>query len=101
MAADLPSELEVFCNFLAEQLQNGDSDLSPEQSVEAFRAHQRDLDRLKQDIRPAVERFKCGEGRQLDYDAVKDEVTQRLAEKGITECTLLPDGRRHLHRSGI
>ena len=98
MATNLPSELEVFYQFLAEQLQNGASDLSPEQSVEAFRSYQRDLERLKNDIRPAVEQFKRGEGRQLDYDALKDDVTKRLAEKDITECrALLPDQRRHLH----
>lgn len=85
MATNSPSELDVFYHFLAEQLQDGACDLSPEQSVEAFRSYQRDLERLKNDIRPAVEQFKRGEGRQLDYDTVKDEVTQRLAEKGITE----------------
>ena len=84
-ATNSPSELDVFYQFLAEQLRDGASDLSPEQSVEAFRSYQRDLERLKNDIRPAVEQFKRGEGRQLDYDAVKDEVTQRLAAKGITE----------------
>jgi len=80
MTTNSPSELDVFYHFLAEQLQDGASDLSPEQSVEAFRSYQRDLERLKNDIRPAVEQFKRGEGRQLDYDAIKAEVTQRLAE---------------------
>jgi len=85
MSTETQSELELFHRFLSEQLENGESDLSPEESVEAFRAYQRESGRLKEAIRPAVERFKRGEGSELDYEAVKDEVTQRLAEKGITE----------------
>ena len=85
MATEPQSELVWFHRFLSEQLENGASDLSPEESVKAFRAFQRESGRLKKAIHPAVERFKRGEGRELDYEAVKDEVTQRLAEKGITE----------------
>ena len=85
MATEPPSELELFYRFLSEQLQNGEPELSPEDSVRAFRAHQRESGRLRKEIHPAVERFKRGEGRELDYEAVKEEVTRRLAEKGITE----------------
>jgi len=69
-----------------DQLEAGSVRLSPEESVEAFCAYQRDLARLKKDIQPAVERFHRGEGGcELDYDAVKQDVAQRLAEKGITD----------------
>ena len=79
------SELESFSLFISEYLSNGDGSLTLEESVEAFRAHQRDLERLKEDIRPAVERFKRGghEGRELDYKKVEGDVTQRLAAEGI------------------
>ena len=51
----------------------------------AIRGVQRELERLKEDIRPAVERFKRGgrEGRDLDYKKVEGDVTQRLAAEGI------------------
>lgn len=86
MSTQIPSELESFHQFLTDQLAAGGTGLSPEESLEAFRAHQRDLARLKRDIQPAVQRFQRGEaGRELDYDAVKQDVTQRLTEKGITD----------------
>ncbi len=81
------SELESFHRFLDEYLSNGGASLTPEESVEAFRAHERDLERLKEGIRPAVERFKRGghEARELDYEKIEEEVTQRLAAEGITD----------------
>jgi hypothetical protein len=85
MATEPQNELELFHRFLSEQLQTGGSDLSPEDSVKAFRARQRESSRLNKEIQPAVQRFKRGEGRELDYEAVKDQVTRRLADKGITE----------------
>ncbi len=86
MATQVPTELESFHRFLTLQLESGGKDLSPEESLDAFRAYQRDLARLKKDIQPAVERFQRGEGgRELDYDAIKQDVTQRLAERGITD----------------
>ena len=86
MATEMPTELESFHRFLTEQLETGGAGLSPEDSVKAFRAYQHDLARLRKDIRPAVERFRRGQpGRELDYNAVKDELTQRLTEEGITD----------------
>ncbi len=43
------------------------------------------LDRLEKDIQPAVQRFEAGGGRELDYEAIKEEATERLAEEGITD----------------
>ena len=85
MATQPQSELELFHRFLSEQLQNGGADISPEDSVKAFRAYQRESARLKKEIHPAVERFKRGEGQELDYEAVKEDVTRRLAERGVRE----------------
>ena len=85
MATDAPNELHAFYRFLAGQLQEEGSTLTPEQSVEAFRTYQRELDRLKREIEPAVEQFESGEGRDLDYQAIKEEVTHRLAQKGVTD----------------
>jgi hypothetical protein len=85
MAGRPVRELESFHRFLTEQLADGRDDLTVEESVAAFRAYQADLERLRKDIQPAVQRHRRGEGRELDYEAIKDEVTARLAERGITD----------------
>ena len=84
MATQTPTELESFHRFLTEQLRGGGKGLSPEESLNAFRAYQRDLARLQEGIQPAVERFHRGPGgrrqgpqRQLPEsdDAGRDEST--------------------------
>ncbi len=86
MATQTPTELESFHRFLTEQLRGGGKGLSPEESLNAFRAYQRDLARLQEGIQPAVERFHRGQGgHELDYDAIRQNVTQRLTEKDITD----------------
>ena len=85
MAAQSPGELESFHRFLTEQLADGRDHLTVEESVAAFRAYQADLERLRKDIQPAVQEYYRGGGRELDYEALKKEVTARLAERGITD----------------
>lgn len=84
MAVDSSSELVVFHRFLGDQIQSGSDDLSPEESVEAFRAYQRDLERLRNDLKPAIERFERGEPAiPLDIEDVKRRGRERLAREGI------------------
>jgi hypothetical protein len=85
MATEPPTELETFHRFLTDQLAGGRSDLSPEESVKAFRAYQRDLERLREEIRPAVERSRRGESQPLDIEDLKARVTKKLAEGIITD----------------
>ena len=85
MATQSSTELESFRRFLTEQLQGGNAKLSPEESVKAFRAYQDDLQRLRQDIQPALERSLQGESEPLDIEDVKARGRKRLAEKGITD----------------
>ncbi len=85
MATQLPSELESFQRFLTEQIQGGDAELSPEESVKAFRAYQDDLQRLREDIQPALERSLKGERELFDINDVKARGRKRLAKKGITD----------------
>jgi hypothetical protein len=56
MATPIPTELEFFHRFLTEQLKSGGTHLSPEESLEAFRAYQRDLERCREDVCPALQR---------------------------------------------
>ena len=85
MATEPQSELELFHQFLREQLEDHGSDLSPEESVQAFRAYQRDLKRLQGEVRPALERSLRGESEPLDVEDLKARVTKRLADQGITD----------------
>lgn len=85
MTTQSSTELESFHRFLTEQLQGGYAELSPEESVKAFRAYQDDLQRLRQDVRPALQRSLQGESEPLDIEDVKARGRQRLAEKGITD----------------
>jgi hypothetical protein len=85
MATQLPNELESFRQFLTEWLEHGQVELSPEESVRAFRAYQRELERCREEIRPALERSLRGESQPLDVEELKARVTQRLAEEGITD----------------
>jgi hypothetical protein len=85
MATEPAGELELFHRFLGDQLQNGQSDLSPEESVKAFRAYQRDLQRLQDSVRPALERSLRRESQPLDIDDLKARVTKRLDDRGITD----------------
>ena len=86
MSTDTSREIETFYDFLGQQIQEGALDMSPEDCVEAFRAHQRDLDWLKNQIKPALERCDRGEPATLfDVDDVKQRGRERLALDGITD----------------
>ena len=85
MSTQPQTELEAFHSFVAQQLQSRRGDMSVEDSVKAFRAYQRDLERLKADIQPALNEIDRGEASELDYDALNERVAKRLADKGITD----------------
>ena len=85
MVTETANELVNFQRFLGEQIQNGGAQLSPEESVQGFRAYQKDLARLKEFLKPALEALARGEGEELDIEQFKREVTARLAERGITD----------------
>lgn len=54
MATEALTEIELFQRFLTERIENGGRNLSIEESIEAFRAYQRDIDRCSEAIRPAL-----------------------------------------------
>jgi len=61
-------------------------DHSPEECVEAFRALERDLERLKKELQPALDRFDRGEpGVLIDAEDVKRRGRERLAREGISD----------------
>lgn len=87
MATELETqvELEAFHKFLGEQLKKKKCPLTVTQSVEAFREYQDELERLREEIRPALERSLRGESKPFDPEDMKRRVTRELKEKGITD----------------
>ena len=79
------SELEAFHQFLGERLKSGRCKCSVEESVHEFRAYQRELERLREEIRPALERSLRGESKPFDPEELKGRITPDLAEHGILE----------------
>ena len=83
---DTVTDIEAFYHFLGEQIQVGSFDLSPEESVRVFREHQRDLDRLRCDLQPALRRVAEGiQAPTFDLEDVKRRGRERLAAEGIVE----------------
>ena len=86
MATDSTTEIEAFHRFLGDQIEGGPVDVSPEESVQAFRAYQRDLERVRNDLGPSIDRFDRVEpASPLDIADVKRRGRERLAREGIVE----------------
>ena len=74
-----------FYRFLGEQIDSGAKEMSLEESVEAFRAGQRDAARLRQRLAPSIEQARRGESKPLDAEAVIERVADRLSKEGIAD----------------
>ena len=85
MTAQSPTELEAFYQYLGDKLENGASKMTVEESVQAFCEFQRELEQLREEVRPALERSLHGESTPFDAEEIKARVTQELAEEGITD----------------
>lgn len=85
MSTDVSTELESFQYFLALQLKHGRKDLTPEETVERFRAYQRDLEQLKHEIEPAIEQCDRGEAEPLDIERVIQDGMRRWNDRGDTK----------------
>ena len=88
MATDIQTaqtELQAFHWFLGERLASGRCNFTVEESVELFREYQREVERLRKELKPALEQSSRGESGPLDIDELKEEVTESLAENGIRE----------------
>jgi hypothetical protein len=80
------SELAAFHQFLGERLlEQGFTELTPDESVQEFRAYQRQREQLLAELGPALEQYRRGEGRELDIEQLIEQERQRLAEEGITD----------------
>ncbi len=85
MSTEAITELELFHRFVGDALCNGGAELSPEETLAAFRAHERDLKKLRKDVQPSLDRSLRGDSKPLDLQKIKATVKKRLARRGITD----------------
>ncbi len=78
------SDLHNFYHFLGLRIESGPIGISPEESVQAFRAYQEELIQLRAELKPALDCLDQGEGKEIDFEKLEKEIVQRLAEAGIT-----------------
>ncbi len=79
------TEFNQFCDFLVQIRNSGAAELTPEQSVQRFREEQEKL-RIWNE-RNAISQAQAdrGEAKPLDFDALWNRVSQRLAERGVAK----------------
>ncbi len=80
MSTDV-SEIEALHRFIGEQLESGVSQMTAEEGLRAFQEHQREVEKLREHLKKS----EGDEGHELDADALKNRVRDRLAEQGVTE----------------
>ena len=87
MATDLDTttDLEAYHQFVEKLLEQGKRKMSVEESLSEFREYQKELERLREEIRPAMERSLRGESKSFNPEELKARVTRELEEKGITD----------------
>jgi len=80
------SDLELLHRFIGRKLETGQREQTVEECLGEFRRYLASVNRLRDEIRPGLERSLRGEyGEELDVEELKARVTQRLAEQGITD----------------
>ena len=79
------NDLQAFHAFVGRQLQNGGKNLTPQQSVEEFRAYQAEAERFIKETQESVDQADRGEAKPIDSDALMKRVMKRLAENGVSE----------------
>ncbi len=85
MATVPESEVLAFYRFLGEQIDRGENEMTVQESVEAFRAYQRDVACLRRHLAPSIEQARRGESKPLDGEAVIEHVDSRLSEERIDD----------------
>lgn len=85
MATETLTELELFHRFVGKELAAGNRRMSVRESIERFEAYQRDLAKLEEELRPALEEYERGEGGPIDWDEFFRRNEERLRALGIPE----------------
>ncbi|MGC1274276.1 MAG: hypothetical protein WBC44_11265 [Planctomycetaceae bacterium] len=82
---DTQAELEEFHRWLGDRLKKGKPKFTVAQCAAEFFAWREERDRLREELRPALERSLRGESMPLDADAMRAEATRQLAAIGIVD----------------
>lgn len=80
-------DLEEFHAWLGRELARGKPGFTLSESIDAFLAYRELRDRIKEGLRPVLERRARGEDTSIPWDleAAKAELKRRLAAKGIVD----------------
>ncbi len=85
IAEDLEQELDLFRQFVMEKVKTEPhTKLKLEEALIKFREYQFELDRLRDELRPAYEASLRGEGKPLDFQMLRSELVNELKSKGYT-----------------
>ena len=79
------TEVERLHRFLGQQIAAGHTDLTVAQALEQFQAYLHDIERLREELRPAMEEVAGGEYGPIDWDAFLQRADERLRERGVPE----------------
>lgn len=84
-AANVTTELEEFRRFLEREIARGVGNVSVDAVVAEFRLYQDETRRLREALRPALERIERGEDTSIPWnkEAFLAELDRRLDAKGI------------------
>ena len=78
------NEIQSFYEFLGQRISQ-DSKITPEQSVQEFRAYQQELRLAQAELRQSHQQFLTGQGKPLDVDGLLERVRTRLARQESTK----------------
>ena len=84
MTQDFQNDFQDFQRFVDHQL-DGETALSLEQALDAFRAYQRDRQSFQNDTRRSLEESVRGQSSPLDIDDFLKRGKDRLTRKGVTD----------------
>lgn len=82
MSMDFNLERDAFNAFLDAGHPGHSNPGTLEAALIAFRAYQRDLDRLKAKLQPSIDQADRGEAKPLNLDALLDRVKRRIEQQG-------------------
>lgn len=85
MSTDLTSDWNAFRQFVSSQLDGSLQGKSLEESLEEFRAYQKDVEALRAKINRSLEQSEKGESSELNEEEFWKRVGLRLDGLGITE----------------
>ncbi|MCC9606460.1 hypothetical protein LOC68_17750 [Blastopirellula sp. JC732] len=84
MATDSTHELQQFHQFIGERLASG-AEMSVAEAVAEFQHYQAELERLRVELQPGLERMQQGEFTELDAEAVKRRAHERWQSRSSGE----------------